>query len=92
MKILSSTMFIMFFVFAFGIQTGYRDDRLEDKEKCGNFAMEMQVSELDTTVFIESCILQLKIGELVTSEDFKFSENSDVSDDKITEDAVIMIE
>jgi hypothetical protein len=49
MKMLLLTMFIMFLVFTFGNQPGLTDENPTDREICENFAIEMEVSEIDTT-------------------------------------------
>jgi hypothetical protein len=63
MKILSLAMIILFLVFTFGIRPVLTDENPTDREKCENFAIEMKVSEIDTTEFTENCISHLKTSD-----------------------------
>ena len=92
MKLLSLAIITLLLVFTFGIRSGLTDENLTDREKCENFAIEMEVSEIDTTEFIENCISQLKTSDLITSEDFSILDNTDTSNDEIINDVVLLNE
>ena len=92
MKILSLAIIILLLVLTFGIRPGLTDENPTDREKCENFAIEMKVSEIDTTEFTENCISHLKACDLVTCDDFSFLDNTDTSNDEVINDVVLLNE